>query len=77
MCQGRAEEPHDAVAITWVTVPSYRCARLHHVFEDRIENPARLLGITIGWQLIEFVRSVRSTVTRLRSPSRAPNQAAP
>jgi len=44
----RAEERHDAVAHHLVDRALVAVDRLHHPLEDRIEDLARLLRITIG-----------------------------
>jgi hypothetical protein len=47
----RAEQRHDPVAHHLVHRALVTMDRHHHPFEHRIENLARLLGITIGEQL--------------------------
>ena len=47
----RAEERHDAVAHHQADGALVVMDGLHHVFEDRVEEFARLLGITFGQQL--------------------------
>jgi hypothetical protein len=51
MGQGRAEERHDPVAHDLVDGAFVTVDGLHHVLEDRVQEPTRLLGITVGEQL--------------------------
>jgi hypothetical protein len=70
--QRRSEERHDPVAHDLVDGALVAVDGLHHPFEHRIEQLPRLLGITVGEQFHRaLVRSAKSTVTCLRSPSRA------
>jgi hypothetical protein len=46
----RAEERHDAVAHDLVDGALVPVNGLHHAFEDRIEQLARLLGVAVGKQ---------------------------
>ena len=46
--EGRAKERHDSVAHHLVDGAFVAMHRLHHLFENRIEDPARLLGIAVG-----------------------------
>jgi hypothetical protein len=46
-----AKERHDPVAHDLVHRALVTVHGLHHVFEDRVEDFARLLGVTVGEQL--------------------------
>jgi hypothetical protein len=48
---GRAEERHDPVAHHLVHGSLVAVDRLHHAFEHRVEELARLLGVAVGKQL--------------------------
>jgi hypothetical protein len=48
MSHWRAEQRHDAVAHHLVHRTLVAMDRLHHPFQDRIENLARLLGVAVG-----------------------------
>src|SRR3712207_8093932 len=43
----RAEEGHDAVAEDLVDSALVAVHRLHHAFEDRVEDAARFLGVAV------------------------------
>src|SRR5438128_3804841 len=47
----RAEERHDPVAHHLVHRALVAVDGLHHAFEDRVKDPARLFGIAVGKQL--------------------------
>jgi hypothetical protein len=49
--EGRAEERHDAVAHHLVDGALVAMDRLHHAFEDRIQELAGFLGVAVGEQL--------------------------
>jgi len=67
----RAEERHDPVAQHLVHGSLVAVHRIHDPLEDRVEEPPRVLGVTVGEQLHRAFRSANSTVTCFRSPSRA------
>jgi hypothetical protein len=67
----RAEQRHDPVAHHLVQGALVAVDGFHHPLKDGIEELARLLGVPVGQQSIEPFRSAKSTVTCLRSPSRA------
>ena len=47
----RAEQRHDAVAHHLVDGAFVAVHRLHHAFEDRVEDLARLFGVAVREQL--------------------------
>jgi hypothetical protein len=51
MGERRAEERHDSVTHYLVHCALVAMHRLHHPFEHRIQDLARLLGIAVGEQL--------------------------
>ena len=67
----RAEESHDAVAHHLVDRALVAMHGFDHELQHRIEEPLRLLGIAVGESSSDPRRSAKSTVTCLRSPSRA------
>jgi hypothetical protein len=67
----RAEQRHDPVAHHLVDGALVAVHGLHHALEHGIEDLARLLGSRSASSSIEPLRSAKSTVTCLRSPSRA------
>ncbi len=46
--KGRTEQGHDPVAHNLVDGPFITVYGLHHVFEDRVKELPRFLGITVG-----------------------------
>jgi hypothetical protein len=65
-------ECSSATNMTRVTsVPLQRCTSLHHELEHGIEDLAAFSGSRSASNSIEPLRSAKSTVTCLRSPSRA------
>ena len=71
MGQGRTKERHDAIAHDLVDRAFVAVHGGHHALQHRIEELAGFLRVAVGHQLMEPLRSAKSTVTCLRSPSRA------
>ena len=44
---------------------------VHHALQDRVEQLPGLFGVAVGDNSMDPLRSANSTVTCLRSPSRA------
>jgi hypothetical protein len=68
LCDRRAEERHDFLTHDLADGPFVSMNSLHHQFEVRIEDSARLLRIAVGEQLHRVLRSAKRTGTCFRSP---------
>ena len=71
MGQRRTEQRHDAVAHHLVHGALVAVDSFHHAFEHRVEELPGLLRVAVGEQLHRALEVGESTVTCLRSPSRA------